>query len=178
MRKYNIRLLDVVLFRKDEKNFISKWISRFTGSDFTHAGIINCVGNNAVIMAEAQKSFVRTEYSYEQFDKLIDDGKVIIRRAKIREAGIWIDSLRIFSCVQKYIGKKYGYLDLLAIALYELTGKRLFKDTANVLICSEAVARILADVEYCDLSQEMKKPFSYITPDDLYNSKKLKTVFE
>jgi uncharacterized protein (DUF169 family) len=75
------------------------------------------------------------------------------------------------------LGKKYGYFDLLRIFIYKLTGKVVFKESANSIICSEAVARILVmSNPKIDMSKEFNKSFDLITPDDINMSKFLKPL--
>ena len=80
--------------------------------------------------------------------------------------------------INKYHGKPYGFIDLIAIAISIITKKRLLKDTADRLICSETVARILYDAskKQIDFAKEFDKPYSYITPDDIFMSKHLKNL--
>lgn len=171
MAKLNLNINDAILFRKND-SFISKEIAKITGSSYTHAGIVMEIKPNYIKIGEAlSKGFTEVEYSLDDFTALFDNDKIIIKRAKCK-----IEQTDYYA--NQYIGKPYGYFDIIAIFFYEKFKIIIHEDTVNSLICSEADARVLFDcsLNKLDLSKEFKKPFSYITPDDIFNSTQLKTI--
>ena len=151
---------------------MSKAIALVTTSSRTHAGVVYAIDARFVYVAESQKEgFVIVPYEIDYFEDLLG-GRILTRRSRvpIKEVQLIID---------KYVGLKYGFLDLIFILLYVITGKILFKDTTKRLICSEAVARVLYDCskKSINFEKEFNKPFSYITPDDLNQSIQLKDVW-
>ena len=160
----------VVLFRKVESSWLSKWIAKATGSSWTHAGMIYSISNTEVITAEALATgFTLVTRDLEDFVKDIDEREIALLKSKHKLSDVK-------EVIEGTLGRPYGYLDLLLILVYTITGKRLFKGTANSLICSEVVARVLhvCSRNKIDLQKEFDKPWSYITPDDLFMSKNLK----
>lgn len=159
---------DVVFFRKDS-SFISRAVSFLTSSSFSHVGIIYRVEEEGIVVAEALASgFNLRWYNAEDFMLNIISGRFTLKRGKI-------DKKRAIASIENKIGRPYGFVDLLRIFVYKITGRRLGKESAERLICSEAVARVLfASNKRIDLRKEFNKPFGYITPDDLFMSKHLK----
>jgi len=160
---------DIVLFRKN-KSFISKAIAMATGSSYTHVGVIASINKNVVKIAEAlDKGFVLTKHTKHLFIDRVKNRELLIlsSRKKLTD---------VKNHILKYLGKPYGFFDLFLILIYIITGKKLAKGTSNKLICSEAVAKVLYDSSHkrLNLSKEFDKPYSYITPDDIFNSKQLK----
>lgn len=165
---------NIVLFRKND-TFISKAIAAFTGSSYTHVGIISTVKDDELIMAEAlAEGFTLSKYDLTMFKQKVDEGIFLVRSPRKQ-----LHKPRVKETILKYLGRPYGYLDILFIALSKLTGKRLLKGCADKLICSEAVARVLYESsnKRIDFEKEFNKPYSYVTPDDLFMSKQLKTVY-
>lgn len=161
---------DIILFRKCENSLISKIIAKLTSSSFTHVGIVEYVDNDCITVAEAQaKGFVLNEYPTELVESNIICGEWTVLQSKK-------PLMCVEAIISQYLGKPYGYLDLVAIFLYKITGKILFKGTSKRLICSEAVTRVLYDAsdKEIDFEKEFNKPYSYITPDDIFMSKQLK----
>jgi hypothetical protein len=155
---------DVVLFRKNN-SLISKAISFITSSSYTHAGIVYS-SDDEIITAEAQaKGFVLIKRSKEEFYSLIENRDISILRTRF-------PLQNIKEHIDMMLGTKYGYLDLLKILIYKLTGRKVFKESTKSVICSEAVARLLyMSNNKIDLSKEFSKPFDLISPDDLNQSK-------
>lgn len=162
---------DVVLFRKNG-SWISNAISAFTNGSYTHVGIISSVNKAEVKLAEAlQKGVTLSHYPLETFYAKIDNGSYEVIRSKV-------NLMNIKSIILKHLGTPYGFGDLLLIFISKFTGKILFKGSANKLICSEAVSRILYDASHkeLNLSKEFDKPYSYITPDDIFMSNQFKRI--
>lgn len=164
---------DIVLFRKNN-TFISKAIAMITGSSYTHVGIIKDVKKDVIVIAEAMtEGFYSSDYKRKIFEGMIKFGSVLIMRPT--------KSLKdVVKSIEKYEGRPYAVLDLVAILIYAITGHKLCKGSADKLICSEAVARVLYDAsgKKIDLQKEYDKPYSYITPDDLFMSKYLTSIHE
>lgn len=160
---------DVCLFKKNN-SFISKAIALVTTSSRTHAGIIYGFSKGFVCCAEAQSNgFTLINYSNKEFNNLLGN-KILLRRSKQKLYAVQ-------RTINKYLGRPYDYKDLIFILLNKITGK-FFPDTSKKLICSEAVARVLYDSsrKKIDFEKEFKKPFSYVTPDDLNQSNQLVDV--
>ena len=157
---------DIVLFRKIKGNFISQAIAHITGSSYVHCGIVYKVTNDTIVIAEAlSNGFVKSVYDKKEFYDKITNREVYIMKTKKPLNHVQLH-------VNKMLGKPYGYLDLLVILVYTITGKRLLKGTSNSLICSEAVSRVLlsASNNIVNLPKEYDKEHSYITPDDIFFS--------
>lgn len=163
---------DILLYRKNPSNFISRAIAMATGSSYSHVGILSSQNDDSTVVAEAlDKGFTLTRNNTIEYMQRIEDGDVLVLRSK--------EPLEfIKEYILKYLGRPYGFFDIFAILIYTFTKKMVFKGTANRLICSEAVARILYDAsnKKIDFSKEYNKPYSYITPDDIFMSKHLKRV--
>jgi hypothetical protein len=165
----NIKVGSVVLFRRVDSSWLSKAIAMATKSSWTHAGIVYDLTDTEVITAEAlAKGFTLVTRSREDFES-----DFLIREIEVLEPKKELFDLK--EVIEGTLGRPYGYLDLLAILIYTITGKRIFKGTAKSLICSEAVSEVLytCSRNKIDLSKEFNKPGSYITPDDIYCSKSL-----
>lgn len=155
---------DVVLF-KNQGGFIANSISKVTGSEFVHVGIIFDMNKDSVYIAEAKnKGFILNVYN----KKLLNDkSKYIIKRPKHRLT-------QIKKVIIQYIGNDYGFLQLLNIMIYRYLHIRLPGDGVDTLICSEVIARVLFDCNSkINLEKEFDTPFDYITPELINKSKYL-----
>ena len=137
----------------------------------THIGIIIDVKKNGdPIIAEVLNSFVIRTHEVWQLDEWLKNGDI--------EIGECTKSLKgIDKCVADDLGKPYGYLDLLAIALTFLFKFKIVKATgATKVICSEAVARAIKECNGLDISKDLDKSMDLITPIDLYRWDKVKIL--
>lgn len=159
----------IVLFHKDDNIWISKKIAEITESDWTHAGVIKAVEEDRIVCKEAIASgFEDTYYTLSDFEAMKESGSILLLESNV-------PLYNIEEVLAAYSGRPYGYFDILAIWFYEKTGFKLFKGSAHSLICSEACARFLYDAsgKEINLKYEFKKPFSYITPQNLFASTRL-----
>lgn len=170
-KKSILKVGDVVFFNNDG-SFVSWGISLFTKSQFTHVGIVYEIKDDIITLAEALASgFTKKDYSVDSFFKRVNKSKFVIKRASNMSTKAVKDTIDMLE------GRPYGFLDLLRIAVYKLTGKRIGGDSTRFLICSEAVALVLRNANNkIDLSKERNKPISYISPADIFHSKHLKFV--
>lgn len=140
--------------------------------DWTHAGIISVVDESlgTVLIGEAlNDGFVESTFGIGELNTLIQQGKAIIGTPKQE-----LDDVELV--IQGYLGSPYGWLNILHIAIYTITGKTAFKFLgAKDLICSEVVCRVLYDCsnKKIDFTKEFGKPYDIITPQDLYVSKQI-----
>lgn len=154
--------------------FISKAIAMFTGSSYTHVGIISSIHKDYIMVAEAlAEGFTLVKYPIEKVEYLLSNDMIYIKQAKIS-----LDEKKVRQAIINYLGRPYGYLDLVMILISIISGRRIFKGTAKKLICSEAVTRVLYDAseEKINFETEYEKAYSYITPDDIFMSKQLKSL--
>ncbi|MCF7861159.1 hypothetical protein K9M79_02850 [Candidatus Woesearchaeota archaeon] len=140
---------------------------------FAHCGIITNGGLDEIQIHEAiGKGFVKSWYPKLFIEKMIEEKTCKIQYPKIKLSNVEKNA-------DNYLGKGYGFLDILGIGISFITGWRFIKLTgASKLICSEAVARILYDSsnKKINFEEEYKKPYDLITPMDLYLSEQLKNV--
>jgi len=136
---------------------------------FTHTAIIIDVKDEFYVIAEAIGSgFTISDYEGWWVEGKVKEGKISVGTAKK-------DLVAVKSLAEKYKGTRYGYLWLPLIFIF---GKKALwiTDGTKSLICSEAIARLLYDASdrQIDFSKEFKKPYDFITPQDLYISKQIK----
>lgn len=137
---------------------------------FGHVGIITKVGDKILIHEAVGEGFIAGYYSKEYINEKIESGKIVISKPKKKLT-------YVLEHANNYLGRPYGYLDILSITLAFFTGFRFLSLTGSKkLICSEAVARILYDSsnKEIDFSKEYNKPYDLITPMDIYLSTQLK----
>lgn len=169
MRK--LKTGDVIIFRKT-KDIFSKLISLGTRSSYVHVGIVSSANDAEVKVAEAlEKGFTMRHYPIEVANVNRESGQWLVRESKTKLKNVKVNIL-------KYLGRPYGFFDIFCIAVYILTKRKIYKGSALTLICSEAVSRVLYDSsdKKLNLAEEFDKPYSYITPDDIFMSEQLSTL--
>ncbi len=177
-KKTKFKVGQAVLFN-DSSNFFSKIITKYNLSNYgkskcVHAGIIARVHPDKILIYEA-KSFIDgfEGYYYEikELEEKIKEGSVIIKESKVKLNDV------LGNC-ERYVGIKYGFLDILMIGFYWLTRFKISLTGRNRLICSEAVVRVLYDSsnKKIDFEKEFNKPYDLITPMDIYKSKQLEDI--
>jgi len=141
---------------------------KFGEDGFAHCGIITKVEKDKVQIHEAiSKGFIKSYYPKNFLNKRIEKGIIAIGTTKEKLKNIE-------KIADKYLGKPYGWLDILGIALSFILGFKFLKITgAKNLICSEAVSRILyeASNKKINFEKEYKIPFDLITPINILYSK-------
>lgn len=171
-RNDNIKVGDVVLFKHNKNNIYSRAIHRFTGGEYTHAGIVYKIhGDNKenVILAEAlSNGFIKTYYKKED---LLTNKKKYTLKTPFME----LSEHSVFLSIEKYLGSRYDWLGIYIIAIEILFGIKIPYDTMDKLICSEAVSRVLYESsnKEINISEELYKQFDKITPLDLSITKHL-----
>lgn len=154
---------DILLYR-DGNSPITKLIRLFTTSDYNHASIY--LGNNYVAESLARGFSIR---KYEDMNYSLNHGVDVFRFRRKN-----FDSKKVKFYVLKYLGRKYGFIDLLKIVLNILT-KITFKKESKRLICSEAVALVYRKSGF-ELFPK-RKNLDYVTPADISNCKLLKKIW-
>jgi hypothetical protein len=163
-------------FWNSTESFFAKAISYFNMRTFSkskcvHVGVITEVNGDDVAIYEAsEKGFVRNLYSASWINERIKDGHVHIGETKEKLVNLeW-------NC-NKYHGVKYGWLDIIGIGFYFLTGIKLSLTGKNAIICSEAVSRVLYDCsKTIDFQKEYKLPYDQITPMHIFLSKQVRIL--
>lgn len=67
-------------------------------------------------------------------------------------------------------GYTYGYIDLIKIVIYKLTGHNIYNSTKDKLTCSEAIARAYGNM---GIKLTDKKDYDLVYPVDIVESNKL-----
>ena len=76
-----------------------------------------------------------------------------------------VSRVDFWNVASKYIGKKYGYFDLVRLFVFKKTGVWLgIKNETKRLVCSEAVALILNDLKITEIQRPWRT-----TPQDLHD---------
>jgi hypothetical protein len=146
----------IVLFNWNS-TFFTKLIEKYNYSQYgksycTHAGIIiEDLGNGKVLIAEPIN---------------LKEGIIHIAKPKI-------SLVNLKETYSTYEGTPYGVLDLFSIGLFWLLKIKLDLTKASSIICSEGVIRMCYDAsnKKINLEEEFDKPFSLITPMDIFLSK-------
>lgn len=140
---------------------------------FGHVGIITEVTEDKVLIHEAiSKGFIAGYYSKEYIQEKIDNDKITIGETKEELS-------YVLEHANNYLGRPYGWMDIVSISLAFFTGFRFLGITgAKKLICSEAVARILYDAsdKKINFESEYDKSFDTVTPMDIYLSNQVNTL--
>ena len=179
-----IQVGDIVLFAWPSGffNWAVRTYNRLNGATdeeckYTHVGIVVNVTDEAIQIAEAigGRGLSFYDYGLAWAGEAIENGTIKIGRSKL-------NLKNVLECASEYLGKGYGYLDILWIALAFLPlGTRLFSGARRV-ICSEFVSRVLYDAsdkklvlgyDGVDDNSEFNKRFDLITPFDLLRSKQI-----
>ena len=176
--KTKFKIGQAVLFN-NSSSFFSKIITKYNLSNYgeskcVHAGIIARVTEDKVLIYEAKSiidGFDGYYYEIKGLENKIKEGSVIIKESKVK-----LDDV-LENC-EKYVGIRYGFLDVLMIGFYWLTKIKISLTKAHKIICSEAVVRILFDSsnKKIDFEKEYNKPYDLITPMDIYKSTQLKEI--
>lgn len=168
---------DVVLFNHNS-SFFTKQITKFNLKEYgqskcTHAGIVSRTQGDKIWVFEIVQYKTADHYLYEEdwLNAKIEAGEIIVMRPRTRLTGV-------FGICNKYIGKSYGILDILAIYFYGLTGIKISLTKNKKVICSELTSRILyeASKKKINFEPEFNKPYDLITPMDLFLSQQLKQI--
>lgn len=164
-------IVKVIFFNWD--TFYGKLIKIGTGSKWTHVGIVGEDNDEGFIIYEAvNKGLVKTKYSNAQIVELMLKGIVSVKEVYIEDNIVNERVLKAYC--EKYIGRPYDWLSIFNIGFYFIFRKYAlnFKG-ARTLICSEFVSRVLYDLSLggINFEEEYDKPYDYISPADIYNSK-------
>jgi hypothetical protein len=142
------------------------------GHNWTHSAIVTEVREDKILIHEALgNGFVSKYHSRKEVEEKIENEEYINGTVK---RGL----LKVKENADKYLGRGYGFLDILHIIIYWIFGtnaKFLFTGAQN-LICSEAVSRILYDASNrrVNFEKEYGIPFDLIEPMHLWQSNQIK----
>jgi len=67
-------------------------------------------------------------------------------------------------------GFSYGYVDLIKILIYEITGQSIYNSSTKKLTCAEAIARVYQKI---GIKLVAKKDYDLVYPSDITESKEL-----
>ena len=173
--KYNFEVGDVLNFEWSGMpwlmvkfhNYIKYGYSKT--NRWTHTAIIGeIIGDKIYVYEALTEGFTRVEYSYVELMGYLNDNLMVVGKSRMPLHNVKENC-------DKYLGRPYGFLDILSIILYTIFGNLSFKiyTGSKQLICSEAVARILYDSskEVINFEIEFGKRYDLITPIDLYHSR-------
>ena len=148
--------------------FYSRAIKYVTGEKITHCGIGYLEDGKHTVYEAINKGFVKSQYT----DAFIQESthiKVINVESKITKT-------EFQAICDGYLGKGYDWISIFNIMYFYITSKTaktlINLKGSRLLICSEAVARILKGAGVIDLSKKLNKPFDYIRPQEIYNTLK------
>ena len=163
---------DVVFFNKSS-DIISRGISLFTKSQYTHVGIVYEADFYTTTIAEAlADGFQINTYQNSDIHNKLMKSKLVVKRPRLD-----INKKLIKESIESKLGRPYGFKDIFRIAIYKIFGFKFGGDDPDKLICSEAVARVLYRTNSkINLSKEFNKPFDYISPGNIFHSKQLEFV--
>ncbi|MEA1973826.1 MAG: hypothetical protein U9N34_11120, partial [Candidatus Cloacimonadota bacterium] len=153
-------------------SFFGKVIAKFTGSKWTHSGIVFSHSWNYIIIAEAlERGFVLKKHSRKSLEKRYLKGTIQVRRSVQKLGGVK-------NSISRLLGVKYGWVQLLKISWKIISGKSLSADKEKTLICSEGVAISLrgASDGRIDIGVEFGIETDYVTPKLLSLTKFLDTI--
>lgn len=164
----------LILFKVDDTSFISRTISKVTKNEFTHVGIIKEIKCDHLIISEAlSNGFVDNNYYIDELDYRISNNmwRVLDFKKKHKH-----NPEKIKEILEELKGKKYSYLQLLAILIRRYTGITIYENGEKRLICSEGAGIFCKKYLNIDLSKEFDKLMDYITPADISKSKHFKII--
>jgi len=139
--------------------------------NWTHSAIITEVREDKILIHEAlSRGFVAHWYDKIEVEKKIKQGFYAIGE-------IEVDLKDVKKYAERYMGRKYGYLDISHILLYWFFGReaKFLFTGSQYLICSEAIARILYDSsgKKINFEEEFNIPYDLIEPMHLWQSEKI-----
>lgn len=152
---------DLVLF--SHTRLFDRLVRWFTRSEYSHAGIIYEPGEKKVLVGEAWGT------GFDIRKRTVKE----INLCRIRRSHTELND--ITKTMEKYIGSPYDKLNIIGLILHRYLKIKVFSTTAKELTCSEVSARFFYDATFkkINFESEFNKPYDYITPADLSNSKQL-----
>lgn len=152
----------------------AKLIQEFTNSKWNHIGIITTREDGIVTVYEAlDEGLTKSQYDEETIDYWLRNGTLEIKTIKTR-----MSRKQIIKRANTYLGRPYAWFDIFLVTIFKYL-KVLNLEYLVIcflgprrLICSEFTARLLYDISYktINFAEEYNKPYSLITPADIYNS--------
>ena len=151
-----------IYFCKWDK-FYSNAVRLITGEEYSHVGIgyVDSDGNHQVWEA-LNKGFVYTaNANYMENNEYV---KIITLRVG------HICENDFLSAVNRYLGKGYDWVSIINILTMFVFKKSWFNIKGQrLLICSEAVALILKDMDIVDIGKYLNKDEDYIRPQEIFD---------
>ena len=153
-------------FFTDERRDEVKW---------NHIGLIaDEDSDNYVIYEALNQGLVKNNHRKNVLKRRIEDQEVEIKSIYIHGT----DVEQVIKYCEKYKGNLYDWKSIFHIGLYTIFGNYglHMSKGAKKLICSEFVARVLYEIsdKKINFEEEFNKPYDYITPADLYQSRQIK----
>jgi len=149
-------------FCKWDKYF-SNAVRLITGEEFSHVGIGYIDKNNNYQVWEAlNDGFVHTKNA----NYMLDNKYVEIVTISVKH----VSEDDFLGIISKYEGKGYDWISIINI-LTMLIFKKSFLNIKGhrLLICSEAVALILKDLDIVDIGKHLNKDEDYIRPQEIFD---------
>jgi len=157
----------------DNRNSLfGKLIGKFTSSKWTHSSIVYQHTEKYIWLAEAvSRGFKVNKYKRTTLMKRWKKSTIQLRYPKLK-----LQSTKY--CIDRYLGIKYGVMQLAKIAILIMFKRRSKSDGLKTLICSEGVSRVLYDASHklMNIAIEFDCDYDYVTPYMLAVSKELDTL--
>jgi len=154
------------------ESFYGKLIQFATRSKWTHVGIGVENGDSFTIYEAVNRGLVKSNYPKETLKRWEEQGIVTSKDVFVART-----NKEIVATCDKYLGRSYDWTSIFFIGVHFIFGKYALNFTGSrKLICSEFVARALYDLsdKQINFATEYNKPYDFVTPADIYNSKQLK----
>ena len=155
--------MDINLYFCKWDSYYSNAIRLVTGDEWSHVGIgyKDKNGNHQVWQA-INKGFVYVkDANYFEDKKYVEIVTINVNNLNIED---------FKKVVSKQVGKGYDWISIFNLFTMLIFNKPLLNIKGNrLLICSEAVARVLKQLLIVDLSKELNKDEDYITPQEIYD---------
>ena len=168
-----LKTCDVLLFKPSSNGsmgFFERSICAITNSKYCHVGVLLEAGYKNTVAQAYTEGFWIGDYGSELQD-LILKGKCDVYRVKYGLEKSQETALTTFCTDIK--GKPYDWGDIISIAIYRLTGKKVILGNPNMYICSEAIdlAFTHAGINLCPEIES-----SLVSPGDIARSEELVMV--
>lgn len=162
------------LLYKNRQGILPAIIRTTTQSPYSHVSVVvgkSLLDDSYYKIAEATANgFV---YTWVHLSDIIGENASIDAYRLVKRPNYLTDEM-IKQAVARRIGTPYGFLDLLGILIYILSGKNLFKKRSEAMTCSESCADMLAEFNIFLIKG---KDLDLITPADFAASDKLRKLY-
>jgi len=160
------------------RGFYSWAIRKMTKSKWTHAGTIydNQEADGHVIVAEAlEDGFKKHKHEISKLEKMARNGRLLVRKVP--------DNIKTYSptlVINRYIGIKYGKIQVFFNALSILFKRQIKGDKDKTFTCSEGVQVCNKEMTYgkVDIAKEFGVTQDYVYPCHIARSVQLIDVIQ